>query len=176
MGDFLQRELAHVKAKIGDIENTELITCVEVSVRVKISLTERKELTVCFHFPKEYPRKPILLEFKSNVMSYKLLDGLAKVMEDEAKKMIGQYQVVQIVKLIKKFMDDNPLCVCSEEISAIRKNFLGPNDEMKLKQKSSQVILKLKEKAYFINVKFTIPDDYPNELTTIDVTDTNFTN
>ena len=50
-------------------------------------------MTLCFQFSEDYPRTPILLELKSHVMSFKLLDGLTKVCEQEAKKLIGQMQV-----------------------------------------------------------------------------------
>lgn len=77
---------------------------------------------------------------------------------------IFSLQILHIVKFIRKFIDDNPLCVCSEEISNLKK-LLQKNDEIKLKQKTSQVVLKLKEGQYFMNVKLTVPNDYPNETT-----------
>ena len=48
-------------------------------------------------------------------------------------------QVLVIIKFIKSFIDEHPLCVCHEEIAYIKRELLGPNDEMKLKQKTSQV-------------------------------------
>ena len=65
---------------------------------------------------------------------------------------------------MKKFLEDNPLCVCHEEISELKK-LLGPNDEMKLKQKSSQIVVKLRELEYYVNLRFTIPEDYPKVMT-----------
>lgn len=174
MGDFINRELAYVKSKIGEVECAALVTCVDVMVRVKLVKTERKQITVTFQFPNGYPRNPVLFELKSDVMSLKLLDGLSKIMEEEAKKLIGQYHIMHLVRFVNKFIDDNPLCVCSDEISSIKKNILGARDELKLKQKSSQVLFKLHEKEYFLHLKCTIPNDYPNELTQVEVTNTNF--
>ena len=68
-----------------------------------------------------------------------------------------------MTQFIRKFIIDNPLCVCSDEISAIKKSLLGKDDEIKLKQKTSQVILKMKEGQYYINAKLTVPDSYPSQ-------------
>ena len=70
------------------------------------------------------------------------------------------FQILHVVKFIRKFIDDNPLCVCSEEIGSLKK-LLSDQDEIKLKQKSSQVVLKLREGQYFMNVRLTVPDNYP---------------
>jgi len=66
-----------------------------------------------------------------------------------------------MVEFINKFIAENPLCVCSDEISRIKRDLMTKDDEIKLKQKTSQVILKLKEGAYYLNAKLTIPDEYP---------------
>ncbi len=42
-----------------------------------------------------------------------------------------------VVSFIKKFLDDNPFCVCSEEVNHIKKNIINTeNDEFKMKTKS----------------------------------------
>ncbi len=71
------------------------------------------------------------------------------------------FQILPVLKLIRTFIDDNPLCVCSDEIGYIKRELLKDTEEIKLKQKTSQVIVKLKEDEYFITVKATIPDLYP---------------
>ena len=52
-----------------------------------------KQIVICFQFPDNYPREPALIELKSKTLSQKLLHGLSQLMEGEAKKLIGQYQV-----------------------------------------------------------------------------------
>ncbi|ELU12713.1 hypothetical protein CAPTEDRAFT_129847 [Capitella teleta] len=170
---IISKELAAVKVKFSQIEGAELISCVQVMVQIRIARTERKNIVACFQFPEGYPRTPILLELKSKHLSYKLLDGLTRVCEEEAKKMIGQQQILHIAKFIRKFIDDNPLCICSDEISNLKK-LLKTGDEIKLKQKTSQVILKLREGQYYMNVKLTVPDNYPLEVTGVEISDTNF--
>ena len=66
---------------------------------------------------------------------------------------------------MKNFIVDNPLCVCSEEISNIKRRVLQENDEIRLKQKTSQVVIKLKQDAYHLNARLTVPNDYPLERT-----------
>ena len=66
-----------------------------------------------------------------------------------------------MTKFIRRFIDDNPLCVCSDAITKIRRTLLGPSDEMKLKQKTSQIVLNLSEQQYFLTACLTVPDDYP---------------
>ena len=46
--------------------------------------------------------------------------------EEEAKKHIGRPQILIVLKLISKFLDENPLSCCSDEISSLR-SMLGPD-------------------------------------------------
>ena len=70
-------------------------------------------------------------------------------------------QVVHIVQFVSKFIDENPLCVCADEISVVKGKLSGAKDEVKLKQKSSQVVLKICQEEYFLSLRMTVPDDYP---------------
>ena len=65
---------------------------------------------------------------------------------------------------MKKFLEDNPLCVCHEEITAIKQLF-GESDDIKLKQKLSQVMVTLRELRYFVALRIHIGNDYPKTLT-----------
>ena len=47
-------------------------------------------------------------------------------------------------------------------------------DELKLKQKLGQIILKLKQNNYFLDFKFQIPDNYPAEITKVELVSHNF--
>ena len=55
--------------------------------------TQHKELAISFQFPPDYPKSQILFELKSKVLADRLLDGLTKRTEQEAEKLLGQYQV-----------------------------------------------------------------------------------
>lgn len=74
---------------------------------------------------------------------------------------IGEPQILLVLKFITKFIDDNPLCCCSQEISTIKRNLLNDRDVIKLKQKSSSVALNLNESPYYFNCNLIIPHDYP---------------
>ena len=70
-------------------------------------------------------------------------------------------QILPLCHFVHKFIVENPLCVCSEEINRLKKSCIGKMDELKLKQKTSQVVLKLSEQNYFLTAKLTVPDNYP---------------
>lgn len=177
MEELIERELANVRKKYNDVDGAELISCVRVMVQVKITRTEKKQLTACFMFPEEgYPRLPIILELKSKVMPDKLLNGLSKLCDEQCKSLTGQQQILTLCKFIRKFIDDTPLCVCTEEIQHIKRNLISEQDEVKLKQKTSQVILKMKEREYMLTVKIFVPDNYPFDRVQIEIGEQNFPN
>jgi len=161
----ITNELREIKDKLEkEIEGSELITCVRAHIRVNITRTPRKSLGVCLQFPPEgYPVSPIILELKSKTLEDKLLDGLTRVCDQEAKKLQGQKQVIPILKFIKDFIDQNPLCCCSGEINDIKKNVLQEGDEIKLRQKDSAVIVKASQGKYTFSYKLIVPDNYPVE-------------
>ena len=50
-------------------------------------------------------------------------------------------QILPIMQFVREFIINNPLCVCSDEISVIKKDLIEDKDKIKLKQESSQVVL-----------------------------------
>lgn len=71
--------------------------------------------------------------------------------------------MVPVLQFIRKFIDDNPLCVCRGEVAHIQQKLIEEGDQIKLKQKTSQVHLTVRGGAYFIRVALTVPDLYPLE-------------
>jgi len=67
-----------------------------------------------------------------------------------------------VLKFIESFMDEHPLLCCSEEISKIKQEVAGENDEIKLRQKSSSIILISSHEKYSAKLKLVIPEDYPD--------------
>ena len=49
-------------------------------------------------YPNEYPSHHVLIELKSKTIGQKLLDGLIKVSEEEAKKYEGKPHCLRIIK------------------------------------------------------------------------------
>lgn len=67
------------------------------------------------------------------------------------------------MKFVQDFVINNPLCVCSDEIASVKKDFIGEHDKIKLKQDTSHILLKIVQERYFMNLKIMVPDNYPLE-------------
>jgi len=65
-----------------------------------------------------------------------------------------------VLKLIRNFIDENPLSCCYNEIAAIKKD-LCEADELKLKQKTSSLSLKISQGKYYFKTRILVPDSYP---------------
>lgn len=52
-------------------------------------------------------------------------------------------QVVSAIKFVNNFMQDNPLLVCADEISKIKKTLVQEQDEFKVKQKAGVITYKM---------------------------------
>ncbi|KAK9870964.1 hypothetical protein WA026_009926 [Henosepilachna vigintioctopunctata] len=171
---FIEDELTEVKSLCENvIEGSRLVSCVRSVVRVEIKRTLFKALVICFQFPEDYPKCPILIELKSKTFSSKLLEKLSNICEQEAKKYINKAQILVVVKFLKNFVDENPLACCYDEITDLKLKLSG-SDELKLKQKSSTIILKVFNQKYYLESKIFIPDDYPQERIEIQDLTTNF--
>lgn len=172
---IIEDELAEVKKLCEHVvPGSKLVSCVRTMVRAEIKRTDFKTVIVCIQFPEQYPETPLLIELKSKTLSEKLLLGLTNVCEQELKKISGKPQVLHLIKFIRKFIDENSLICCYEEINTLRKT-LSEQDELKLKQKNSIVVLKLKNGEYYLTGKFQVPEDYPSSAVIIQEVDTNFT-
>ena len=171
---IIEDELKEVRACCEtQIPGSKVVAAVEQLVRVELRKTDFKTIACCFMFPAQYPDKRILLELKSKTISQKLLAGLTRVAENECKESLGKPQILLVVKLIDKFIDENPLCCCSEEISKV-KSLLGPDDTVKLSQKNSAVNFTIKKDKYLLSVRVTIPDNYPQDKVDVKLLDCNF--
>ena len=149
------------------VPSSKLVTCVPAMVRIEIRKTDFKQLAACFQFPAEYPRCVILLELKSKTLSEKLLSGLVKLCEAEAKKLLGKPQLLPLAKFISRFLEENPLSCCSAELSRVRQ-LLAEGDELKLKQKTSTVSLALRGGQYQYRAHLQVPDDYPRQRVAVE--------
>ncbi|CAG9856770.1 unnamed protein product [Phyllotreta striolata] len=155
------------------VPGTRLVSCVPTMVRTEIKRTDFKKLVVCIQFRGDYPNTPLLIELKSKTLSEKLLLKLTNVCEQEIKKYLGKPQVLNTIKFLRNFLDENPLSCCYEEISELR-NLISSEDEFRLKQKTSSIILKVNNVKYYLNCKIIVPDDYPTSAIKIEDTRTNF--
>jgi len=170
----IEDELNEIK-KCCEAQNpgTTVVAAVPAMVRIEIEKTKFKKVVCCLMYPPEYPHTPILMELKSKTLAPKLLDGLTLVTEKECKTILGKPQALFVVKFISKFIEDNPLCCCSEEIAKV-KSLLGPDDTMKLSQKSSTVTITVTKEGYSLSCKVTIPHNYPTDRVDVQATNCNF--
>lgn len=153
------RRLCHNK-----VEGSRLITCVPALVRIQIRRTDAKQLTVSFQFPPEYPHVPVLLELKSNSLSSRLLAGLSSVCEKEAAALVGRPQILPVACFLRHFIDENPLCCCSDEVTSVKQVLaLDSHDQLKLRQKHSSVSVTIQRAAYRVAATILIPEDYPQQ-------------
>lgn len=174
-GDYdFEQELAEAKRTIPTLEGFTLVTCVKAQVRAGYKKTDYKQLNVILQFPDNYPAEPAVIQLTSKTLAEKLLSGLVKMCDEEAKKLLGQRQILPIMTFVRDFVLNNPLCVCSEEIAAIKKDLIGEEDKMKLKQETSQIQLRIVEEQYLMNLNIMIPDAYPLEHVMIEAAESNF--
>jgi hypothetical protein len=66
-----------------------------IIIRVEIETSAYKKVACCLMFPVDYPRSLILVELKSKTLAARLLTGLTRVAEAEARKFLGRPQVIQ---------------------------------------------------------------------------------
>ncbi|XP_048516619.1 uncharacterized protein LOC109535627 isoform X2 [Dendroctonus ponderosae] len=148
---YLEDELSEVKKLCEHVvAGTKLVSCVRTMVRVEIKKTVHKTITVCAQFPEDYPNSPLLFELKS------------------------KSQILPLLKFVRKFIDENSLICCYDEINAL-KLILSGKDQLKLKQKSSTVVLKVYNEEYYLIGRVMVPDNYPSTAVDIQQVETNFT-
>ena len=147
---FIQEELQDVKARISKlVTNASIIGCHQANVQIRIVRTKHKQCLCQFQFPANYPDEPILIEVKSKVLSGKVLDAITQVAEKEAKKLLGKQQIISLIKFINNILEENPLFVCSDEVSKVKKKLVQEQDEFKVKQKTGVI-------DYRMAVKITV--------------------
>ncbi|XP_050721074.1 uncharacterized protein LOC127000937 isoform X2 [Eriocheir sinensis] len=173
--DILETELKELQQCVPRVIADSIVeACVPAMVRVKIEKTKYKTITACFQFDDEYPKTRTLIELKSRYISSKLLDGLTRLSEEVADKHLGKPQVLHILRFVRNFIDENPLCCCSEEISNIKKKLIEGSDELKLRQKTSSVILKVKQGQYYLKYNLIIQENYPDQQIKIEEKECNY--
>ncbi|KAL3267067.1 hypothetical protein HHI36_011208 [Cryptolaemus montrouzieri] len=171
---FVEDELTEVRNLCENVvEGSKLVSCVRSMVRVEIERTPFKRIIACFQFPESYPKCAILVELKSKTYSPRLLDRLTDICEQEAKKYIDKAQILIILKFLRNFIDENPLACCYEEINEL-KSCIGGGDQLKLKQKTSCIIVKVMNQKYYLQSIILIPDDYPEKSIDLQEINTNF--
>lgn len=163
------------------VPNSKIIACTAAApapfIRVDIHENQfYRQLTACLRFPNDYPKEAVLIELKSKTLSDKFLQGLTSVCEKQLQQeFLGKPQCLKVLKFLQQYVQDNPLCVCFDEIQQLRKE-LGPEataDQLKLKQKTSAIHFTAKGGDYYYRLKAVVPDDYPQHCVEFQQQETN---
>lgn len=157
----------------AQVPGSRVVTAIPAMLRVEVEKTEYKKIVCCLLFPADYPRYPILVELKSRHLAAKLLDGLTRVIDREVAGVSPAPQAMWVLRFVAKFLDDTPLCVCSDEIASVKRT-LGPQDSLKLSQKASTVTVTVAREGYFLTARCTVPPDYPASQVQVEAVDCNF--
>ena len=76
---------------------------------------------------------------------------------------------------VLQYLQTNPLCVCLDEIQQLRKD-LGSDakpEQLKLKQRSSTVILTIFGGEFYYKINARIPEEYPQKCVDLQKQETN---
>ena len=162
---FILQELEKLNQRLPKQDGYTLITCNRSMVQVRVFCTECKQITIMFQFPAQnYPLNPILIELKSKTISPLLLKRLLAKCDEEAKTFTGQAHIHKICYLISKFLQENPLSACAEELSFIKSKLIDPEtDTLKQRLKTGSLVFSLKRGNYNIEFKLNVPNLYPVE-------------
>uniref|UniRef100_A0A1I8PMX0 RWD domain-containing protein n=1 Tax=Stomoxys calcitrans TaxID=35570 RepID=A0A1I8PMX0_STOCA len=161
------------------VPHSKIIACTKDPALLRVDIQSNqyyRQFTVCLRFPSEYPKQSVLIELKSKTLSEKFLQGLTGLCERQVKQeYLGKPHCIKVLQFLQQYVNDNPLCVCFDEIQQLRKD-LGEDastDQLKLKQKSSCVHFTVKGGEYYYRVKAVIPDDYPLHCVDLQQQETN---
>lgn len=172
---FIEDELSEVKRLCENVvPGSKLVSCVRSMVRVQISKTDYKTIVLCMQFPEDYPKALLLMEVKSKTLSESVLCAILELLEQHLKQFIGKAQILNAIKFLHNFIESSPVSVCCyNEIKELKKK-LSEDDELKVKEKSSSLTLKVSNSGYYWKSKITIPDNYPQQAIDLHESDSNF--
>jgi hypothetical protein len=71
------------------------------------------------------------------------------------------FQVIKICEVARQFLDENMFIVCADELDAVKSRLLEEGDEIKIRQKAGSFQLTAHKNGYYMNLKFSVTDDYP---------------
>lgn len=170
LNEAAEKELADISQRIAaKVPYTQVVSCRDNILWANFQRTKQLGVDATFLFTQDYPLEPIITQLKSKTLPETLLTGLTKLMDDNAKKLLGQYQVVPQLSFLSTYLTDNLFCCCYEEFQRIKKDICSDHIELKAKLKSGQAVFKVRHRGHFSDVKISVPVDYPEESVIVDV-------
>ncbi|KAK2573035.1 hypothetical protein P5673_002065 [Acropora cervicornis] len=171
----IDKELEIVKKTLNEkVEGSELISCHPLAVNVRITRTKFKSVIVLLQFPEKYPADAIVVELKSKTIPPSLLVKMTRLCDQEAKTLAGKSQVIPMLSFVRRFIDENPLIACYDELQYVKSRLLTDADQLKVKQKAGILNIRANQDQYFLDVKLTVPDDYYTAAVRVEMKESNF--
>ncbi|KAJ7392312.1 hypothetical protein OS493_011969, partial [Desmophyllum pertusum] len=171
----IENELEIVKKTLSEkLEGSEIISCHPVAVNIRITRTKFKSVVVLLQFSEKYPTSTIIVELKSKTLPPRLLAKMTELCDQEAKKFLGKPQVIPMLIFVRRFLDENPLIACSDELHYVKTKLLVDTDQLKVKQKAGVLNIRANQDKYYLDMKITVPDDYHTAPVGIELRESNF--
>ncbi|GMH32881.1 hypothetical protein BSKO_00715 [Bryopsis sp. KO-2023] len=168
---FIEGELARVRQVLPQ---DQLKSCVIDMVQVAVNVTNWRSLTLYLRFPDAYPQETLNIDIVSRTLSAELMSKVKAAAEKESAKHLGQEQVLPVANLVRSFMETNRLAPAYEDIKEIQALLADTPCTLKSsKEKTGTVHIILREEKYFLDLKFSLPKDYPERMVEIHLNDGN---
>ena len=176
MSDALREELAAMKEELAGSKHVYVESAFAQLVRVHIGVTPVRCLTCCLHFPEGYPEENSLgveltAERLDPDMVAKLQNGVEKEMSTSH---AGKPQILPTIRWLEKFLTSNKLLPCYPEIKKLKELLPDAATSLKLADKAGRVSATLSQGEYKVTVQLVVPDAYPSESPTLEITSSNF--
>mmetsp|Transcript_32374 Transcript_32374/g.60844 ORF Transcript_32374/g.60844 Transcript_32374/m.60844 type:complete len:425 (-) Transcript_32374:437-1711(-) len=155
---FVSHELYLVKHAVPPCE---LKACCPTIVQVEHKVGKPQEMKIKVFFPEGYPCMPLAVQLHSPRLDEELVAKLQAACDVEAKKNVGQMQVMPVLRLVDTFVNHNKLAFVYPEIRNIQKMIDGTCSRMQTLQSHGVVKLFLEQGLYNMALRILIPDDYP---------------
>lgn len=146
-----------------------LLSCFQELVKVKISRTPYKEVTLTLHLLPTYPETPLIAEFASSSLPDALLAKFKEAVEKEARNQTGYPQLVKAVQLVHRLVCGNLLISCWDEIRQAKTLLGGGLGTLKLSESTGSIGLFVTSAGHTVEVTLRVPDAYPAEPVTAEV-------
>ena len=141
-------------------------------VRVTISPTDLRSVAISIYFPGGYPEDALTTEVSSSTLEEGVVAKLQAGCDKEAVAHKGSAQVLKVVQWLERFLAQNRLLGCFEEVRRVKQ--LDGVSAVKLQEKSGRIQATLSKGSYAVDVLLVVPDAYPAEVPTITVLSSNF--
>ena len=157
-------ELASERAALAAVVPSGcLLSSFQELIKIRVSRTPYKELTLTLHLLPTYPETPLLAEFVSSTLPDRLLAKFKDAVESEARGRAGSPQLVEAVQLVQRMVNTNMLIGCWDEIRQAKELLADDRCTLKLSEKTGKIGLTVTSAGHTVEMALRVPDAYPAE-------------